>query len=102
MWIAQHGWLCQLLACSAVVLETAAPLALFSRRLRWIIAPGLLAMQLGISVLLDAFEPYYVLYAFWIPWDRILSDQSGAGDSNSEVIVQRIEMPHDSGLTQAA
>ena len=71
LYIAQVAWAPKLIGFLTVVLEAGAPLALLSRRLMWIFIPGLLMMQIGIQVLTNAFEPYWYLYVFWVPWDRL-------------------------------
>ena len=73
LYVAQVGLLCQATAVATLVLELGAPLALVSRRLRWVFPPGLFLMQLAIWILLGVnFFNYFVCYFFWIPWDRIV------------------------------
>jgi len=72
LYIAQYSWLTQLLAAATVVLETSYPLALFSRRARWVIVPGVFFMQVGIRVLMGpSFYPFLICNLFWVPWDRV-------------------------------
>lgn len=59
-------------ALITVVVELAAPLALFWRWARVLIVPSLLGMQLGIFLLMgDDFRQFMVLYLFFVPWDRV-------------------------------
>ncbi len=72
LYLAQYRWLSQWLALATIVIETGAPLALVSRRLRLLFVPGWLVMQLGIWLLLGVlFLPFLFCYPFWIPWDRM-------------------------------
>jgi hypothetical protein len=71
--VAQIGWAPRLMGLSTVLFEVGAPLALLGRTLRWIFVPGLLLMQIGILLLTGAFVPYWYLYVFWVPWDRLAS-----------------------------
>ncbi len=70
--LAQHLALTKLMAAGSVALELSAPLAVFSRRLRLLIVPGLLLLQAGIWALMGvAFTQYLAAYIFWVPWDRV-------------------------------
>jgi hypothetical protein len=71
-YVSQYGWLPQLVAAGTVAMEISYPLALFSRRARWIIVPGVFFMQVGILVFMGvAFYPFLICYLFWVPWDRV-------------------------------
>src|SRR5207249_2194720 len=73
--VAQHGWLCRLLAAVTIAIEVGFPLALISRRARWILVPAELGMQIGIRVLMGpSFEQFVICYLFWVPWDRVGSE----------------------------
>lgn len=73
-WIAQHAWLCQAMALSSLLLELAAPLALFSRRARPVLIGGLFLMQTGIFIFMGTnFTLYLAGYAFWVPWSVVLA-----------------------------
>jgi hypothetical protein len=73
LWVAQYGWLCQLLAGVTVAVELASPLALFGRAVRRLLIPTLFAMQVGIYLLMGtSFTEFMVAYLFWVPWDRIV------------------------------
>lgn len=71
LYVAQISWASKALGLLTILFETGAPLALWSRTLRWIFIPGLLMMQIGILLLTGAFVPYWYLYVFWVPWDRL-------------------------------
>lgn len=71
--IAQIRGLPHLLAATSIALELGYPLAMFSRRARWIFVPGVALMQLSIHALLGpSFEQQIICNLFWVPWDRVL------------------------------
>lgn len=70
--LAQYGWLCRLLAAATVAVEVGYPLALFSRRARWIIIPFVFFMQIAIRLLVGpSFYQFLICNLFWIQWDRV-------------------------------
>lgn len=70
--LAQHGWLCRLLAAATVVIEISYPLALFSRAARQLIVPAACLMLIGIRVVVGpAFEQFLICSVFWVPWDCV-------------------------------
>ena len=70
--VAQYGWLCQLLAAATVVFEIGYPLALVSRRARWLIVPAMAFIQIGIRVLMGpSFEQFLICNLFWVRWNRV-------------------------------
>jgi hypothetical protein len=72
--LARSALIPHLLAATGLILELAQPIALFSRRSRWILIPGIAGMQFGIAVLLG--PPFYQLILcqlLWVPWDRVLA-----------------------------
>lgn len=70
--LARRRWLYQPLAAATLLLELGYPLALVSRRARWIVVPGMLLAQIGIRVLLGpSFEQFVICNLFWVPWDRL-------------------------------
>jgi hypothetical protein len=74
LWIAQYPVLCQILATLTLVVELGAPAAIWSRRARWLVIPGLLGMQLGIYLAMGIpFWHYVALYFIWIEWNEIAS-----------------------------
>jgi hypothetical protein len=71
--VARSPWLARSMAAGSVILELAAPLALFSRRLRRVLPWVLLAMQVGIGLLMDVwFTRFMFGYLFWAPWGQIV------------------------------
>lgn len=67
--VAQWGWIPVTMAFITVLFEVAAPLALFSRRARAVLIPGLFSMQIGIALLMHVtFTQFILLYLFWVPW----------------------------------
>jgi len=90
LWVAQHPWIARSFAASAVTIETLFPLALFSRRARWILVPAGLLFLVGIRALMGpTFEQFMLCYLFWIPWGKVAS-RSRAFLGNSE---QRVDAP---------
>lgn len=73
LFVARTPWLAHTFAAFAILIELSAPLALFSRRLRWVIPPALFGLQLGIAVLMNVwFTRFFFVYVFWIPWSLLL------------------------------
>jgi hypothetical protein len=71
-YLSQYSWVPQLLAAATIALEVSYPLALFSRRARWLIVPSVFFMQVGILVFMGvAFYEFLICNLFWIPWDRV-------------------------------
>lgn len=65
----QAIWFYQLLAVGTVLVELAAPLALFNRIARAALIPALLGMQIGIRLVMgDNFTQFMAVYLFWVPW----------------------------------
>ena len=78
LWIAQSRHLSSLFAAGAVMLEVGFVIALFSRRSRWVLVPGVVAMQTGIAVLMGPnFYQMIMCQAMWVPWDRVVSWLAG-------------------------
>jgi predicted DCC family thiol-disulfide oxidoreductase YuxK len=72
LYLAQHRVVAMALAALTIVAETAAPLALFSRRLRAVLIPSLFVMQVGIWLTMGIlFRDFLLLYLVWVPWDRV-------------------------------
>ena len=68
LFIARHAWLAKGMAASTLLLELAYPLALVSRRARWVVVPGMAAAQIGIRALMGpAFWPFLLCNVFWVP-----------------------------------
>ena len=71
--LAQYPILTKLVAASTLIFETGYPLAMFSRRARWIFVPGAFLMLAGIRVLMGpTFYPFMICTLFWVPWDEIV------------------------------
>jgi len=70
--LGRHRALSTTLAALTLIVELAAPLALVSRRARWIVVPALYGMQVGIRLLMGpGFTEFFVCGLFWIPWGRL-------------------------------
>jgi predicted DCC family thiol-disulfide oxidoreductase YuxK len=67
--VAHHGGAVRALALTALSIELLFPLALISRRARYVLAPAGLAMLIGIRLLMGpTFEQFMMCYVFWVPW----------------------------------
>jgi hypothetical protein len=72
VYLVEYSWLPQLLAAGTIALEISYPLALFSRKARWVIVPSVFFMQIGIWVFMGpTFLQFLICNLFWVPWDRI-------------------------------
>ena len=72
LWIAKHPLVYKTFAAGSILAEVFLFLALFNRRLRWVLPWALLAMQIGIGLLMRVwFTPYMYVYLFWVPWDTV-------------------------------
>ncbi|HET6959828.1 MAG TPA: DCC1-like thiol-disulfide oxidoreductase family protein [Vicinamibacterales bacterium] len=70
--VARHSVAARGLALASVSIELFYPLALVSRRARYVLAPAGLAMLLGIRLLMGpTFEQFMMCYVFWIPWASV-------------------------------
>ena len=77
-WIAGKVLIGQILGAGAVTLELLSVVAFFSRRASIVIVPCLLLLQIGFAVTMRAlFQTFFLTYAFWIPWDRLLDMARG-------------------------
>ena len=71
--IARHRWSSELFAAMGIGLELTYPLALFSKRLRWLFVPGGMMMQIGIAVLMGPnFYQMIICQFLWLPLDKIV------------------------------
>jgi hypothetical protein len=67
------------LAAATLGLELAFPLALLSARARCLVVPAAYLMHVGIRLLFGAnFLGLIVLYAFWVPWERLAAGGGAA------------------------
>jgi predicted DCC family thiol-disulfide oxidoreductase YuxK len=72
LFIARSPLLSQGFAFISLVVETAFPLALLSRRAAMLLVPGAFMMLLGIRVLMGpTFGGFLLVFAFWIPWTAV-------------------------------
>lgn len=70
--LAQKPLIARGLAFGALCLELAAPLAVFSRRARWFVVPGLLGMMAGFLFFFGFTPwPFVIVSVFWIPWQKV-------------------------------
>jgi hypothetical protein len=70
--IARMPFAAQALALTTIVVETAYPVALFSRRLRIPIVLAGAGLLIGIRLLMGpTFEQFLFLNVFWVRWDRV-------------------------------
>lgn len=80
--IARTVMIPRMLAAFGVIVELAMPLALFSRRARWVLVPCVAAMQFGIAVLLGPnFYQITICQLLWVPWDRVVAHLTNANES---------------------
>jgi len=71
--LAQHPQLCRVVAGCSVGLELTFPLALLSRRLRTVLIPAVIVMQIGIGIAMGVYFTQFLLcYLFWVPWSRMI------------------------------
>jgi hypothetical protein len=72
-YISTHPWMYQAMAFGTVVIETAYPIALFSRRLRVPMVLAGMGLVIGIRALMGpTFEHFLFINLFWVPWHRVL------------------------------
>jgi hypothetical protein len=72
--VARHAWLAQGLAAVSVSIETLFPLAVISRRARYVLVPAGLGMLIGIRMLMGpTFEQFMMCYVFWVPWAQVFA-----------------------------
>ncbi len=70
--IAASPYLHHLFGAAALVVELAFPLALLSARARCLVVPAAYLMHVGLYLLVGVnFLGLVVLYAFWVPWERV-------------------------------
>jgi Vitamin K-dependent gamma-carboxylase len=64
----------RMLAACGMILELALPIALFSRRSRWVLVTSVAVMQFGVAVLLGPnFYQITICQLLWVPWDRVVA-----------------------------
>ncbi len=73
LFIARYHWLSSTVAACSLLLEVGFVIALFSRRARWVLVPGIVAMQMGIALFMGPnFYQMMMCQALWVPWDRVV------------------------------
>jgi len=73
-YISTHAWLYHGMAIGTVIVETAYPVALFSRRLRVPMVLAGIGLVVGIRALMGpTFEHFLLINLFWVPWHRVVS-----------------------------
>ena len=78
LWLGSKVWLSSFLAGVTVLLESCAPLALVSGRLRAVIVPGLFFMLSGFWIVMGIpFPQWLAAFVFWVPWDDIAVRRPG-------------------------
>jgi hypothetical protein len=72
--LARSAIVSRLLAVFGMGIELALPIALFSKRARWLLVPSVAAMQISIALLMGPnFYPILVCQLLWVPWDRVVA-----------------------------
>lgn len=73
LWMSRHAWASHGMALMGVGLELSYPIALFSRRLRYVIMASGIMMQTGIALFMGPnFYQMILCQLLWLPLDRIL------------------------------
>lgn len=73
LWIARHPWASHLLSFMGLATELSYPIALFSKRLRYLIVLGGTMMQTGIAVLMGPnFYQMILCQLLWLPLDQLV------------------------------
>ncbi len=68
-WMARQSWLARGMGLATLILEAGYPLAMFSRRARFVFVPGMLLSVIGFRVLLGpSFFPLILCHVFWVRW----------------------------------
>ena len=72
LYLAQHRWLCRMLAATTLALEVGYPLVLCSSRLRAVWVPMMCVVVVAMFCLIvPAFVELIAAHVFWVPWDRV-------------------------------
>jgi hypothetical protein len=107
--IAQSPFASRAIALLTILVETAYPLALVSRRARLLLVPSAALMLVGIRVLMGpTFGVFLVCNLFWVPWSRVgafvrararglprrtlLYDSASAASLKPVAIVRRLDL----------
>jgi predicted DCC family thiol-disulfide oxidoreductase YuxK len=72
--LARSRWLSSALGGAALLFELGFPIALFSRKARWVFVPGVMAMQIGIALVLgpNFYQMILCQGMLWVPWDQVV------------------------------
>ena len=70
-WLAEHPWLCFLMAAGSLLLELSFPLALFNRTIRRILLTSAFAMHIGIMLAFNITILFLPFFAAFIDWEKI-------------------------------
>jgi predicted DCC family thiol-disulfide oxidoreductase YuxK len=72
LWMSRHSWASHGMAAMGIGLELSYPIALFSRRLRYLIMASGMMMQTGIALFMGPnFYQMILCQLLWLPLDRI-------------------------------
>jgi hypothetical protein len=84
--IGSHPWASRLIAFMSLSLEFFYPLALVSKRLRWMIVPSGVLMQVGIAVMMGPnFYQMIICQVLWLPLDRLVAPLGRFGRPSARV-----------------
>lgn len=68
----------RMLAVCGMGFELALPIVLFNKRVRYVLIPSMVAMQIGIALLIGPdFFQMILCQLLWVPWDRVVAYVSG-------------------------
>jgi len=71
--VASYPWAARGLAAISILTETLYPLALFSRRARYVIVPAGIGFLVGIRALMGpTFEALLICHVFWVRWEWVV------------------------------
>jgi len=73
LFFARTHWLSSTLAATSLLFEIGILVALFSRKSRWILVPGVVGMQASIALFMGPnFYQMIMCQTLWVPWDRVV------------------------------
>jgi predicted DCC family thiol-disulfide oxidoreductase YuxK len=73
LFFARTHWLASALAATSILFEVGIVVALFSRKSRWILVPGVVGMQASIALFMGPnFYQMIFCQALWVPWDWVV------------------------------
>lgn len=71
--LAQSTWLAKIWVAATLIVEMCYPIALFSRKARWIVVPCGVLILVTMALLVQPIYPLVLCQLFWAPWDRIIA-----------------------------